>query len=74
MYVCLLLSQYQDMMKLLESIDRMTINKKYLKYRPDEGVAKSPRAWWRYATTAVLEEDVRRRTRMWSWSHIKEHR
>lgn len=29
---------------------------------------------WTFAYNAVLEEIVRRRTRMWSWQHIKEHR
>ncbi|KAJ8307900.1 hypothetical protein KUTeg_014547 [Tegillarca granosa] len=29
---------------------------------------------WKYAYTCVLEETVRRRHRMWSWSHISKHR
>ena len=62
-------------MSLIESFDRMSINQKYLKYKPGGvSVREDPGAWWRYAITAVLEEDVKRRTQMWSWKHIKEHR
>ena len=52
----------------------MSINRKYLKYRPSVSLKKRPQAWWDYAITSVLEEDVKRRTQMWSWKHIKEHR
>ncbi len=69
---CLL--QYRNVMSLVESFDRMSINQKYLKYKPPGGVSEDLRAWWRYAISAVLEEDVKRRTMMWSWKHIKEHR
>ena len=50
------------------------VNQKFLKYKPLKGVSEDLRAWWRYAISAVLEEDVKRKTRMWSWKHIKEHR
>ena len=52
----------------------MVINQKYLKYKPSLAVKKDPKGWWRYVITAVLEEDVKRRTQMWSWKHIKQHR
>ena len=29
---------------------------------------------WQYAITCVLEEQVRRKLRMWSWSHMKTSR
>ena len=61
-------------MGLVESFDRMTINRKFLKYKPVKPVRQDPRGWWNYAITAVLEEDVKRRLRMWSWKHIKQHR
>ena len=66
--------QYQDVMGLVESFDRMAINRKYLKYRPSTALHEDKKAWWRYAITSVLEEDVKRRTRMWSWEHIRQHR
>lgn len=61
-------------MKWVESVDRMTINKKFLKYRPSVDMSSDKGARWRYAITAMLEEDVKRRSRMWAWSHIKAHR
>ena len=63
-------------MSLVESLDRMSINLKYLKYRPGGGVGvrEDPRQWWRYAISAVTEEEVRRKLEMWSWKHIQTHR
>ena len=29
---------------------------------------------WRYCITSILEENVRRRVKMWSWESIKKHR
>lgn len=29
---------------------------------------------WKYAGDSVLEIHIRRRTRMWSWSNMKQHR
>ena len=29
---------------------------------------------WHYAMNSVLEEDIRRRRQMWSWSFIRKHR
>lgn len=52
----------------------MSINKKYRKYKPSVSLREKPQEWWNYAITSVLEEDVKRRTQMWSWTHIREHR
>ena len=52
----------------------MTINLKFLKYRPEVGVREGSRAWWGYAISAVMEEKVRRKLDMWSWKHIQQHR
>ena len=29
---------------------------------------------WKYAYNCILEEDVRRKKRMWSWTHMARHR
>jgi vacuolar protein sorting-associated protein 13A/C len=29
---------------------------------------------WKFAITAILEENIRRRKRNWSWKRMKEHR
>lgn len=58
----------------MEYFERYKLNRKYLKYRPALPLSEDRRGWWRYAITAVLEEDVKRRTRMWSWKYMKAHR
>jgi len=67
--------QYKSLLTTLDSFDRHALSRKYLKYKQTD---KPPRedlgGWWQYAITSVLEEDVKRRTRMWSWKHIKQHR
>lgn len=30
--------------------------------------------WWKFAITCILEENVKRKQREWSWEHIKAHR
>lgn len=67
--------QYQDLMKLLESLDRMTVASLYRKYRPNNVPHLGhEREWWKFAISAVLEEDVRRKRQNWSWVHMKKHR
>jgi len=58
----------------VEHFQQVKVNSKYLKYRPNVSVSKDKRAWWKYAITAMLKEEVQRRTRMWAWSHLKRHR
>eukprot|EP00795_Rhopilema_esculentum_P010935 gene10935-19770_t len=72
--LCLSKTQYYSMMEILESFEMMTRNEPFRKYRPHVSPKESRKEWWRYAITSILEEDVRRRFRMWSWKHIKEHR
>ena len=66
--------QLAAVLHTVESFDKQSLNRKYLKYKPVSQVREDLGGWWRYAITAVLEEDVKRRTQMWSWKHIKQHR
>ncbi|XP_071298117.1 intermembrane lipid transfer protein VPS13C isoform X1 [Agelaius tricolor] len=66
--------QYLSMIDLLESIDYMVRNAPYRRFRPNVPLHKNAREWWKYAGNSVLEVHIRRRTRMWSWSNIKQHR
>eukprot|EP00076_Gallus_gallus_P010364 XP_004943803.1 vacuolar protein sorting-associated protein 13C isoform X2 [Gallus gallus] len=66
--------QYLSMIDLLESIDYMVRNAPYRKFRPNVSVHKNARQWWKYAGDSVLEVHIKRCTRMWSWSTIKQHR
>uniref|UniRef100_A0A8C3ENX7 Vacuolar protein sorting 13 homolog C n=1 Tax=Corvus moneduloides TaxID=1196302 RepID=A0A8C3ENX7_CORMO len=66
--------QYLSMIDLLESIDYMVRNAPYRRFRPNVSLHKNAREWWKYAGNSVLEVHIRRHTRMWSWSNIKQHR
>ncbi|KAM7010642.1 intermembrane lipid transfer protein VPS13C [Passerculus sandwichensis] len=66
--------QYLSMIDLLESIDYMVRNAPYRRFRPNVPLHKNAKEWWKYAGNSVLEVHIRRRTRMWSWSNIKQHR
>ncbi|XP_041355806.1 vacuolar protein sorting-associated protein 13A-like isoform X2 [Gigantopelta aegis] len=66
--------QYDDVLEMLESFERMGLLGIYRKYKPDVPLHKHAKEWWHYAYAAVLEETVRRRRRMFSWQHISEHR
>ena len=68
-------SQFKSLLNTVETFDRHAVNLKFLKYRPvGVGVREGPREWWRYAFSAVTEEEVRRKLEMWSWKHIQQHR
>ncbi|XP_061856365.1 intermembrane lipid transfer protein VPS13C isoform X2 [Colius striatus] len=67
-------AQYLSMIDLLESIDYMVRNAPYRRFRPNVSLHKNARQWWKYAGNSVLEVHIRRHTRMWSWSNIKQHR
>lgn len=70
----LMRQQYHDVMKLLDSFDRMATNSLFRKYKPNSPLHGHAKLWWKYAITSIFEEYVRRRTRNWSWTHIKKHR
>ncbi|XP_040272989.1 LOW QUALITY PROTEIN: vacuolar protein sorting-associated protein 13A [Bufo bufo] len=66
--------QYHSVMELLESIDMMSRNLPYRKFRPNVGVHNNAKKWWNYAITGILEVNVKPRVQMWSWKHIRKHR
>ena len=72
--ILLMRKQYHSMIELVDSIERMQKNQPYRKYRPYMPVHGNTREWWTYCISSILEEDVRRIAKMWSWEYIKEHR
>uniref|UniRef100_A0A670J300 Vacuolar protein sorting 13 homolog A n=1 Tax=Podarcis muralis TaxID=64176 RepID=A0A670J300_PODMU len=66
--------QYFSIMELLESIDMMTRNLPYRKYRPDVPVHNNAKKWWKYIIFGILEVNVQPKLQMWSWEHIRYHR
>lgn len=68
-------SQYQDTMQLIEQFGRMSRAYPYRKYRPHGITYKSHfKEWWHFAFRCVLETDIRRRKKNWSWENMKETR
>ncbi|XP_013171259.1 PREDICTED: vacuolar protein sorting-associated protein 13A isoform X1 [Papilio xuthus] len=73
--VSLTKAQYQDMMLLADSMDRMSKGAPYRKYRPDVKTYKNHyKQWWHFAYTCILEDEVRRRRKNWDWTHMLSHR
>ncbi|KAF4025446.1 hypothetical protein G4228_017289 [Cervus hanglu yarkandensis] len=66
--------QYFSFMELLESVDMMTQNLPYRKFKPEVPLQYHAKEWWAYAIRGILEVNIRPRLRMWSWNHIREHR
>ncbi|XP_055434341.1 intermembrane lipid transfer protein VPS13A isoform X3 [Bubalus kerabau] len=66
--------QYFSFMELLESVDMMTQNLPYRKFKPDVPLHNHAKEWWAYAIRGILEVNIRPHLRMWSWKHIREHR
>uniref|UniRef100_A0A3Q1GUY5 Vacuolar protein sorting 13 homolog A n=1 Tax=Acanthochromis polyacanthus TaxID=80966 RepID=A0A3Q1GUY5_9TELE len=66
--------QYISILELLGSVDMMSRNLPYRKYRPMVQVHKNTHIWWKYVITGILEVDVKPRLHMWSWQHIRRHR
>uniref|UniRef100_A0A8C5UE54 VP13A protein n=1 Tax=Malurus cyaneus samueli TaxID=2593467 RepID=A0A8C5UE54_9PASS len=66
--------QYFSVMELLESVDMMTRNLPYRKYRPDVPVHNNAKTWWKYVIYGILEVNVQPKLQMWSWEHISHHR
>ncbi|XP_056379493.1 intermembrane lipid transfer protein VPS13A isoform X1 [Hyla sarda] len=66
--------QYHSVMELLESIDMMSRNLPYRRFRPGVSIHNNAREWWNYAITGILEVNIKPRLHMWSWRHIRKHR
>ncbi|CDW52391.1 Vacuolar protein sorting associated protein 13A [Trichuris trichiura] len=67
--------QYQGILEFLEAQEQFALNAKYRKYRPFMlPYHNHMKEWWHFAMNCILETQVRRVARNWSWSHIKQHR
>ncbi|XP_058466266.1 intermembrane lipid transfer protein Vps13 isoform X2 [Malaya genurostris] len=67
--------QFQNSMQLLEAFGRMMRAVPYRKYRPHGITYKGNcKSWWKFAFTCVLETEVRRRRKNWSWDNMRRHR
>ncbi|XP_055887721.1 intermembrane lipid transfer protein VPS13A-like isoform X3 [Biomphalaria glabrata] len=62
--------QFLNLINLSDSFKLMRVNQRYRKYHPNISLKVSPRSWWIYAYSAVLEEVIR----PYSWVRIRAHR
>lgn len=59
--------QYNSILTVCDSLNRMFISWNFLVLRPNESIMKNKRKWWKYAYEASLEQKVR----PYTWSKIK---
>ncbi|XP_065669589.1 intermembrane lipid transfer protein VPS13A isoform X9 [Hydra vulgaris] len=63
-------NQFESMINLIETFERMAINCVYRKYKPIVSVKENPKLWWRY----IFESYVEISYKCWTWERIKQHR
>lgn len=59
--------QYQSMLSVAESMERMLISWTFLPHRPNQTVKENRKIWWRYASYSLLEQ----RVKPYTWSRIR---
>ncbi|XP_026840774.1 vacuolar protein sorting-associated protein 13 [Drosophila persimilis] len=68
-------NQFDNIIKLGDAMNRMQLGIPYRKYRPyNLSIKGHAKEWWQFAATSILEVQVRRPRRCWTWAHIKQHR
>lgn len=65
--------QYRDALSLVDLFHYFLRHQEYKRFEPKVGTKEDPRAWIRFAGTAVLDK-IHDRNKRWSWSYFKERR
>ena len=77
--LCLTKYQYQNFLMLLQNFEYLSRAANYRKYKAEFMLENLPnyrghsRSLWKFAFTCILEEEVMRKKRNWSWEHMKKH-
>ncbi|XP_055620155.1 intermembrane lipid transfer protein Vps13 isoform X3 [Toxorhynchites rutilus septentrionalis] len=67
--------QFQNTMQLVEAFGRMMRAMPYRSFRPHGITYKHHyKRWWQFAYACILEVEVRRRRKNWSWDNMRRHR
>lgn len=67
-------NQFESLLLLLDAIDRMNLAQPYRQWRPSVPIKGNPRKWWRFAFTAIMETEIKRKAKNWSWKEMRSHR
>lgn len=62
--------QYESILTVSDSLNRMFISWNFTSIRPQESIKRDRKQWWKYAYEATLEQKVR----PYTWSRIKQIR
>ncbi len=65
--------QYRDALMLVDLMHYFVRHHEYKKEAPKESHKENPRAWIKFAGTAVLDK-IQARNRKWTWDYFKERR
>jgi len=65
--------QYRDALMLVDLMHYFVRHQEYKKDQPEKSPKEDPRAWLKFAGTAVLNK-IHDRNRRWTWDYFKERR
>ncbi|KAK6330143.1 hypothetical protein TWF730_004642 [Orbilia blumenaviensis] len=65
--------QYRDALMLIDLFHFYIRHQQYKKFRPKSTLKEDPRAWFRFAITAVRDE-IHEKNKKWTWGYFKERR
>ena len=65
--------QYRDALMLVDLFHYFLRHQEYKKYQPKSTPKEDPKAWLRFAGTAILNK-IHERNRRWTWEYFKERR
>lgn len=66
--------QFESLLQLADNLSRMRLAYPHRKFRPSVPLHNNAKVWWQFAQNAIIENEVRRKNKLWSWTHMKEHR
>ncbi|KAK6533217.1 hypothetical protein TWF281_007367 [Arthrobotrys megalospora] len=65
--------QYRDALMLIDLFHFYIRHQQYKRFRPKSTLMEDPRAWFRFAITAVRDE-IHEKNKKWTWAYFKERR
>lgn len=66
--------QYQGIISLADSMDRINKGIPYRKFRPTVPYEGHSKEWWHFAFKCVVETEIRRKRLNWDWMNMSNHR